>query len=155
MTLTPQSHFCREVGERRENRSNRTDNTVLTNGAATSRMDTAFAPGKSKVRFASHATSHITELESAQSSVDMLLQHKLPKARQRTNVATQAYTPRGRLFGGYATRGDGVTMASYRFPEIVSAIHSIAATRPGGFADDPYLSAPDLCPFTRTKTITI
>ena len=94
-----------------------------------------------KVRFASHTTSHITELESVQSSVDILLQHKLPKARQRTNVVTQDYTPRGRLFGGYTTRGEGVTMASYRFPEVISAIHSIAATRPSGFADEPYLSA--------------
>ena len=32
-------------------------------------------------------------------------------------------------------------MASYRFPEVISAIHSIAATRPSGFADEPYLSA--------------
>ena len=91
--------------------------------------------------FASHTTSHITQLESVQSSVDVLLKHKLPKARQRTNVVTQDYMPRGRLFGGYTTRGEGVTMASYRFPEVISAIHSIAATRPSGFADEPYLSA--------------
>ena len=140
-----QSHLCHEkVGVRKENRSNQTDDTVLANGTATSGMDNAFAPRKSKdkkVRFASHTTSHITELESVQSSVDILLQHKLPKARQRTNVVTQDYTPRGRLFGGYTTRGEGVTMASYRFPEVISAIHSIAATRPSGFADEPYLSA--------------
>ena len=94
-----------------------------------------------KVRFASHTTSHTIELESVQSSVDILLQHKPPKARQRTNVVTPDYTPRGRLFGGYATRGKGVTMASYRFPEVTFAIHSLAATRPSGFADEPYLSA--------------
>ena len=110
-----------------------------------------------KARFASHTTSHTTELESVQSSVDILLQHKLPKARQRTNVVTQDYTPRGRLLGGYATRGEGVTMASYRFAEVVSAIHSIAATRPSGFADEPYLSAqlnPALSlPIHKDKTI--
>ena len=140
-----QSHLCHEkVGDRKETRSDRTDENFATNGTATSGMDNAFAPRNSKdrkVRFASHTTSHITELESVQSSVDILLQHKLPKARQRTNVVTQDYTPRGRLFGGYTTRGEGVTMASYRFPEVVSAIHSIAATRPSGFADEPYLSA--------------
>ena len=32
-------------------------------------------------------------------------------------------------------------MASYRFPEFIFAIHSLAATRPSGFADEPYLSA--------------
>ena len=140
-----QSHLCHEkVGVRKENRSNQTDDAVLANGIAASGMDNAFAPRKSKdmkVRFASHTTSYITQLESVQSSVDILLQHKLPKARQRTNVVTQDYTPRGRLFGGYTTRGEGVTMASYRFPEVISAIHSIAATRPSGFADKPYLSA--------------
>ena len=140
-----QSHLCHEkVEDRKETRSDRTDENFATNGTATSGMDNAFAPRNSKdrkVRFASHTTSHITELESVQSSVDILLQHKLPKARQRTNVVTQDYTPRGRLFGGYTTRGEGVTMASYRFPEVVSAIHSIAATRPSGFADEPYLSA--------------
>ena len=67
---------------------------VFANGASS--VNNAFAPRKSKVRFASHTTSRITELESVQSSVDILLQHKLPKARQRTNVVTQNYTPRGR-----------------------------------------------------------
>ena len=32
-------------------------------------------------------------------------------------------------------------MASYRFPEVIFAIHSLAATRPSGFADKPYPSA--------------
>ena len=136
-----QSHLCHEkVGDWKEDRSNRIDESFATNGTATSGMGNAFAPRKSKVRFASHTTSHITQLESVQSSVDILLQHKLPKARQRTNVVTQDYTPRGRLFDGYTTRGEGVTMASYRFP-VISAIHSIAATQPSGFADEPYLSA--------------
>ena len=137
-----QSHLCHEkVGDRKETRSDRIEEDVVTNGTATSGVDNAFAFTKSKVRLASHTTSHTTELESAQSSVDILLQHKLPKARQRTNVVTQDYTPHGRLFGGYTTRGEGVTMASYRFPEVIFAIHSLAATRPSGFADEPYLSA--------------
>ena len=124
-------------------------------------MNNAFAPRKSKDRnvrfseFASHTTSHITELESVQSSVDILLQHKLPKARQRPNVVTQDYTPRGRKFGGYARRGEGVTMASYRFPEVTFAIHSLAATRLSGFAHEPYLlpnsTQPCLCQYIRTK----
>ena len=142
---TSQSHLCHEkVGDGKENGNDRIEENFVTNGTATIGMDNAFIPRKSKdkkVRFASHTTSHITQLESAQSSVDTLLQHKLPKARQRTNVVTQDYTPRGRLFGGYATRSEGVTMASYRFPEVIFAIHSLAATRPSGFADEPYLSA--------------
>ena len=129
-----QSHLCHEKARvKKENRSNQTNDTVLANGTATSGMDNAFALGKSKdkkVRFASHTTSHTTELGSVQSSVDILLQHKLPKARQRTNVVTQDYTPRGRLFGGYTTRGEGVTMASYRFPEVVFShpLHSCHST---------------------------
>ena len=34
-----------------------------------------------------------------------------------------------------------MTIASYRFPQVVSAIHDIASTRPPGFTDEPYLSA--------------
>ena len=114
---------------RKEDRRKGTDNTVFAN--ATSTVNNAFAPRKSKgnnVRFsdfASHTSSYVTDLGSVQSSVDILLHHKLPKARQRTDIVTQNYTPRGRLFGGYTTRGEGVTMASYRFPEVISAIHSI------------------------------
>ena len=52
---------------RKEDRRKGTDNTVFANGAST--VNNAFAPRKSKVRFASHTTSHITELESVQSSV--------------------------------------------------------------------------------------
>ena len=80
-----------------------------------------------------HTSSFTIDHESVQSSVRVLLDHRLPKARQRTNVVTPEYVPRGRLFGGYTTRGEGVTIASYRFPDVVSAIHDIAATRPPGF----------------------
>ena len=34
-----------------------------------------------------------------------------------------------------------MTMASCRFPEVISAIRSIAATRPSDFAQEPYLAA--------------
>ena len=47
----------------------------------------------------------------------------------------------GRLFGGYATRGQGITHATYRFAEVVEATHLIAKTRPKDLAQDPYLSA--------------
>ena len=79
------THFCHEqVGDRKETRSDRIDKDFAANGTATNGMDNAFAPRKSKVRLASHTTSHIIELEIVQSSVGILLQHKLPKARQRT-----------------------------------------------------------------------
>ena len=87
-----QNHLCHEqAGDRKETTNDRIEEKFVTNGTATSGMDNAFAPRKSKdkkVRFASHSTSHMTELESVQSSVDILLQYKLPKARQRTNVVT-------------------------------------------------------------------
>ena len=43
-------------------------------------------------------------LESVKDDVLALLQHSLPKSRTRANIVTNQYTPRGRLFGGYATR---------------------------------------------------
>ena len=44
-----QSRLCRQKeGVGKENRSNETDNAVLTNGTATSGVDNAFAPRKSK-----------------------------------------------------------------------------------------------------------
>ena len=91
--------------------------------------------------FGCHTSSFTIDHESVQSSIRLLLEHRLPRARQRTTVVTPDYVPRGRLFGGYATRGEGVTIASYRFPQVVSAIHDIASTRPPGFTDEPYLSA--------------
>ena len=91
--------------------------------------------------FGCHTSSFTIDHESVQSSIRLLLDHRLPKARQRTNVVTPDYVPRGRLFGGYTTRGEGVTIGSYRFPQVVSAIHDIASTRPSGFIDEAYLSA--------------
>ena len=71
----------------------------------------------------------------------LLLNHRLAKAKQRTNVTTPTYTPQGRLLGAYTTRGEGITQASYRFPQTVQAVHRIAKTRPGIAAEEPYLSA--------------
>ena len=78
------------------------------------------------------------ELDAAKST---LLNHVLPKARQRTNVFKDVYQPRGRLFGAFTTRGEGITQATFRFPEIVSAIHLLASSRPSGFTTEPYMSA--------------
>ena len=52
-----------------------------------------------------------------------------------------SHQPRGRLFGAFTTRGEGITQASSRFPEIVSAIHLLASTRPSGFTSEPYMAA--------------
>ena len=126
---------------RQETRRRKTDDTVFTDSTTnSSTIDNAFTSEKSaykRVNFANfdcHTSSFTTDLDSVKSSIDTLLRHRLPRARQRTNVVTQDYTPRGRLFGGYTTRGEGVTIASYRFPHVVTA-------RPSGFTDEPYLSA--------------
>ena len=67
--------------------------------------------------------------------------NSLPKARQRTSVSTKDYVPRDRLFGGFTTRGAGITNATFRYPDVASAIHTLAATRPKGFTAEPYLCA--------------
>ena len=77
-----------------------------------------------------------SEVENAKKIVP---QHSLPKARQRTNVSTKQYVPGGRLFGGLTTRGEGIANATFRYPDVVSAIHTLAATRPKGFTAEPYL----------------
>ena len=56
-------------------------------------------------------------------------------------MVTAEYTPRGRLFGGYTTRGTGITHATFRFPEVLKAIVSLSFTRPKDFTNAPYLSA--------------
>ena len=73
------------------------------------------------------------DLDSVNASFDTLLLHRLPKAHQRASVVTQDYVRRGRLFGGYTIRGEGVTIGSYWFPHVVSVIHDMASTRPPGF----------------------
>ena len=46
----------------------------------------------------------------------IILDHPLPKARQRTNIISDDYVPEGRLLGALTTRGEGITQATFRFP---------------------------------------
>ena len=71
-----------------------------------------------------------TTLDDVHDEMLALMQHSLPKSRTRTNVVTTQYTPRGRLFGAFTTRGMGSTHATWRFAKVVQAIVKIAATRP-------------------------
>ena len=116
----------RRTRRRRTGQSSFTHSTLstdVTSGSST--MDTAFTTEKSNDHlcstdclhssdFGCHISSFTIDHESVQSSIRLLLDHRLPKARQRTNVVTPDYVPRGRLFGGYTTRGEGVTIASYQ-----------------------------------------
>ena len=56
-------------------------------------------------------------------------------------MVTNQYTPRGRLFGAYTTKGLASTHATWRFPEVVEAIMKLANTRPDGSNSEPFLSA--------------
>ena len=145
-----QGKVRRRTRRRRTGQSTCTNSTDVISGSST--IDTAFTTEKSTDHpystdcphssdFGCHTSSFTIDHESVQSSIRLLLGHRLPKARQRTNVVTPEHAPRGRLFGGYTTRGEGVTIASHRFPQVVSAIHDIASTRPPGFTEEPYLSA--------------
>ena len=80
-------------------------------------------------------------LQAVDDEIQVLLKHSLPKSRTRTNVVTNQYTPRGRLFGAYTTRGLASTHATWRFPEVVEAIMKLANTRPDGSNSEPFLSA--------------
>ena len=80
-------------------------------------------------------------LDDLASDIRVIMDHSLPKSRTRTNVVTDEYIPRGRLFGGYTTRGLGITHATLRFPEVVKSIFAIASSRPKDFAQEPFLSA--------------
>ena len=96
-----------------------------------------------------------TEFE-VENAKRIVLEHSLPRAKHRTNVSTKDYVPRGRLFGGFTTRGEGITNATFRYPEVVSAIHVLAATRPKGFTSGSYLcvqlNAASSLPCIKTKT---
>ena len=56
-------------------------------------------------------------------------------------TTSKTLSARGRHFGAFTTRGEGVTQATFRFPEIVSAIHLLASFQPSGFTTEPYMSA--------------
>ena len=100
---------------RQETRRRQTDDycpftNSATNNSAVDNPCTSEKSAYKRVNFTDfdgHASSFTTDLDSAKSSIDTLLRQRLPKARQRTNVVTQDYTRRGRLFGGYATREEG------------------------------------------------
>ena len=76
---------------------------------------------------------------------NVLLNHPLPRARQRTNIVNDDYIPEGRLFGAYATRGEGITQATFRLPLAVKALMKLASTRAGPCADEGFLSAQVNC----------
>ena len=50
-----------------------------------------------------NGSDEMSEIEAR----DILLNHPLPKARQRTNIVSEDYVPEGRLFGAFTTRGEG------------------------------------------------
>ena len=87
----------------------------------------------------------VVHLDDASMTIDdarrILIEHPLPKALQRTNVCTDEYIPQGRLFGAFATRGEGITQATFRFPLAVAAIMCLAATRGAAYSDEGFLSA--------------
>ena len=111
--------------------------------ASSNRSSSLLSPGPSQA-FAMTTMTHpldTTTLDDIHDEMLALMQHSLPKSRTRTNVVTTQYTPRGRQFGAYTTRGMGSTHATWRFPKVVQAIVKIAATRPSGFDSAPFLSA--------------
>ena len=121
---TMQGKVRRRTRRRRTGQSSFTNSTLSTDvTSGNSTMDAALTTEKSTDHlcstdcphssdFGCHTSSFTIDHESVQSSIRLLLDHRLPKARQRTNVVTPDYVPRGRLFGGYTTRGEGVTIAS-------------------------------------------
>ena len=70
--------------------------------------------------------------------INVLINHTLPKSRTRTNVVTTDDPLRGRLYGAYATRGVGITHATFRFPEVTQALISLASSRPRDFAKETF-----------------
>ena len=88
-----------------------------------------------------NGSDEMSEIEAK----DILLNHPLPKARQRTNIVSDDYIPEGRLFGAFTTRGEGITQATFRFPLAVTALMKLASTREGPCADEGFLSAQVNC----------
>ena len=70
-----------------------------------------------------HTTSSTIDPESVEDDIRMLMNHSLLESSQRTNVITADYTTRGRLFGAYTQRGLGITHASLKHPDVLTAIH--------------------------------
>ena len=111
---------------------------AMTNDAT----DTPSGPGSSnEAATTRNGSDDMSEIEAK----DILLNHPLPKARQRTNIVSDDYIPEGRLFGAFTTRGEGVTQATFRFPLAVTALMKLASTREGPCADEGFLSAQMNC----------
>ena len=105
-------------------------------------------------RKASKVTDSTTSRKASEVSSDdmseddakrIILEHPLPKARQRTNIVSEDYVPEGRLFGAFTARGEGITQATFRFPLAVKALMVLASTREGPCADEGFLSAQVNC----------
>ena len=90
-------------------------------------------------------TEHEEESEDGgvtkKESQEIIMRHSLPKAVSRKNVQLPGYVPEGTLFGAFTTRGEGITQATYRYPEVVQAIHHLASLRGGEASCEGYLSA--------------
>ena len=107
-------------------------------------------PSRKGPRSSIDAADNTTAREASEVSNDemseddakkIILDHPLPKARQRTNIVSDDYVPEGRLFGAFTTRGEGITQATFRFPLAVKALMMLASTREGPCADEGFLSA--------------
>ena len=72
---------------------------------------------------------------------ETIMNHSLPKTTSRKNVQLPVYVPDGRLFRAFASRGEGTTQATYRYPRVAKAIHHLASLRNGEAKSEGYLSA--------------
>ena len=122
---------------RQERRVHFDESTDSIDGSAAMRTDatnTLSGPESSTEATTRNGSDDMSEIEAK----DILLNHPLPKARQRTNIVSDDYVPEGRLFGAFTTRGEGITQATFRFPLAVMALMKLASSD---------------YQFTRTKTI--
>ena len=70
---------------------------------------------------------------------EIFMGHSLPNTSRRS-VQLPGCVPEGRLFGASTTRGEGITQATYRYPEAAKAIHHLASLRSGEAKSEGYLS---------------
>eukprot|EP00971_Amphidinium_carterae_P273455 5427103-Amphidinium_carterae.1 len=60
-----------------------------------------------------------------------VLRHTPRVAYSRTNVSLPGEPVRSTALGGYTQRGIGVTNATYKHPQLLAALHTIARSREG------------------------
>ena len=142
---------------RRLSRSRRAKHTVLTQ-AFSSSSSSSSSSNRVSLPWLGRSEGRPATLNLLRPPPRVGREHRLPEARQRTNVVTNDYTPRGRLFGGYTTRGEEVTIASYRFPQSFLPFMPLRLPDPQGLPRNhtwPLNSMP-LCLylFTRIRTTT-